>query len=117
MPHPDSKFPDPAFEPVDAGRKSGYEEAGVHFVPGYFLTLRDAMETAFGASDADADADAGVWDWNPSPDDVRNQRQKYQESNSCTIRSSGALLALLAASKGNIGQARSVPSKIPRCQF
>ncbi|WP_099864877.1 conjugal transfer protein TrbE [Pararhizobium haloflavum] len=37
--YPDSVFPDPASALVDAERKAGFEEAGTHFVSGYFLTL------------------------------------------------------------------------------
>ncbi len=37
--YPDSQFPDPASALVDAERKAGFEEAGMHFVSGYFLTF------------------------------------------------------------------------------
>ena len=37
--YPDSMFPDPASALVDAERKAGFEEAGAHFVSGYFLTF------------------------------------------------------------------------------
>ena len=37
--YPDSTFPDPASALVDAERKAGFEEAGTHFVSGYFLTF------------------------------------------------------------------------------
>jgi type IV secretion system protein TrbE len=37
--YPDSAFPDPASALVDAERKAGFEEAGTHFVSGYFLTF------------------------------------------------------------------------------
>lgn len=37
--YPDSKFPDPASDLVDAERKAGFEEVGAHFVSGYFLTF------------------------------------------------------------------------------
>ncbi|HTO28706.1 MAG TPA: conjugal transfer protein TrbE, partial [Devosia sp.] len=37
--YPDSTFPDPASALVDAERKAGFEEAGAHFVSGYFLTF------------------------------------------------------------------------------
>ncbi len=37
--YPDSQFPDPASALVDAERKAGFEEAGTHFVSGYFLTF------------------------------------------------------------------------------
>jgi type IV secretion/conjugal transfer VirB4 family ATPase len=37
--YPDSVFPDPASALVDAERKAGFEEAGTHFVSGYFLTF------------------------------------------------------------------------------
>ena len=37
--YPDSSFPDPASALVDAERKAGFEEAGAHFVSGYFLTF------------------------------------------------------------------------------
>jgi type IV secretion system protein VirB4 len=37
--YPDSKFPDAASALVDAERKAGFEEAGTHFVSGYFLTF------------------------------------------------------------------------------
>lgn len=37
--YPDSRFPDAASALVDAERKAGFEEAGTHFVSGYFLTF------------------------------------------------------------------------------
>ncbi|NSZ48754.1 conjugal transfer protein TrbE [Agrobacterium vitis] len=37
--YPNSIFPDPASALVDAERKADFEEAGVHFVSGYFLTF------------------------------------------------------------------------------
>ncbi|SCB39717.1 conjugal transfer protein TrbE [Rhizobium multihospitium] len=37
--YPDSQFPDPASGLVDAERKADFEEAGAHFVSGYFLTF------------------------------------------------------------------------------
>ncbi|MEP2285470.1 MAG: conjugal transfer protein TrbE, partial [Nitratireductor sp.] len=37
--YPDSAFPDAASALVDAERKAGFEEAGTHFVSGYFLTF------------------------------------------------------------------------------
>jgi len=37
--YPDSTFPDPASGLVDAERKADFEEAGAHFVSGYFLTF------------------------------------------------------------------------------
>lgn len=37
--YPNSQFPDPASALVDAERKAGFEEAGTHFVSGYFLTF------------------------------------------------------------------------------
>ncbi|SDH02802.1 MULTISPECIES: conjugal transfer protein TrbE [Hyphomicrobiales] len=37
--YPDSMFPDAASALVDAERKAGFEEAGSHFVSGYFLTF------------------------------------------------------------------------------
>jgi len=37
--YPDSTFPDPASALLDAERKAGFEEAGTHFVSGYFLTF------------------------------------------------------------------------------
>jgi type IV secretion system protein TrbE len=37
--YPDSQFPDPASGLVDEERKSVFEEAGTHFVSGYFLTF------------------------------------------------------------------------------
>lgn len=37
--YPDSRFPDEASALVDAERKAGFEEAGTHFVSGYFLTF------------------------------------------------------------------------------
>lgn len=37
--YPDSTFPDAASALVDAERKAGFEEAGTHFVSGYFLTF------------------------------------------------------------------------------
>ncbi|MFN8682556.1 conjugal transfer protein TrbE [Paracoccus sp. P2] len=37
--YPDSRFPDPASALVDAERKADFEQAGSHFVSGYFLTL------------------------------------------------------------------------------
>lgn len=37
--YPDSIFPDAASALVDAERKAGFEEAGTHFVSGYFLTF------------------------------------------------------------------------------
>ena len=37
--YPDSAFPDPASALLDAERKAGFEEAGSHFVSGYFLTF------------------------------------------------------------------------------
>jgi type IV secretion system protein VirB4 len=37
--YPESTFPDPASAIVDAERKADFEEAGAHFVSGYFLTF------------------------------------------------------------------------------
>jgi len=37
--YPNSIFPDPASAIVDAERKADFEEAGAHFVSGYFLTF------------------------------------------------------------------------------
>ncbi|NTF47072.1 conjugal transfer protein TrbE [Rhizobium rhizogenes] len=37
--YPESAFPDPASGLVDAERKADFEEAGAHFVSGYFLTF------------------------------------------------------------------------------
>ncbi|QPC91570.1 conjugal transfer protein TrbE [Mesorhizobium sp. INR15] len=37
--YPESAFPDAASALLDAERKAGFEEAGVHFVSSYFLTL------------------------------------------------------------------------------
>ena len=37
--YPDSTFPDPASGLVEAERKADFEEAGSHFVSGYFLTF------------------------------------------------------------------------------
>ncbi|MCC0027282.1 conjugal transfer protein TrbE [Pseudooceanicola lipolyticus] len=37
--YPESRFPDPASALLDAERKAGFEEEGVHFISGYFLTL------------------------------------------------------------------------------
>lgn len=37
--YPASKFPDPASALVDAERRADFEEAGAHFVSGYFLTF------------------------------------------------------------------------------
>ncbi|NKL53447.1 conjugal transfer protein TrbE [Rhizobium leguminosarum] len=37
--YPESTFPDPASGLVDAERKADFEEAGAHFVSGYFLTF------------------------------------------------------------------------------
>jgi len=37
--YPDSTFPDPASGLIDAERKADFEEAGAHFVSGYFLTI------------------------------------------------------------------------------
>jgi len=37
--YPNSIFPDPASALVDAERKADFEEAGAHFVSGYFLTF------------------------------------------------------------------------------
>ena len=37
--YPDSTFPDPASGLVEAERKADFEEAGAHFVSGYFLTF------------------------------------------------------------------------------
>lgn len=37
--YPESLFPDPASALLDAERKAGFEEAGTHFVSGYFLTF------------------------------------------------------------------------------
>lgn len=37
--YPESLFPDPASALVDAERKAAFEEAGAHFVSGYFLTF------------------------------------------------------------------------------
>ena len=37
--YPGSQFPDPASALVDAERKATFEEAGTHFVSGYFLTF------------------------------------------------------------------------------
>jgi len=37
--YPTSQFPDPASGLVDAERKADFEEAGAHFVSGYFLTF------------------------------------------------------------------------------
>ncbi|WP_233253223.1 conjugal transfer protein TrbE [Paracoccus binzhouensis] len=37
--YPESLFPDPASALVDAERRAAFEEAGVHFVSGYFLTF------------------------------------------------------------------------------
>ncbi len=37
--YPNSFFPDPASALVDAERKADFEEAGAHFVSGYFLTF------------------------------------------------------------------------------
>ena len=37
--YPASQFPDAASALVDAERKAGFEEAGTHFVSGYFLTF------------------------------------------------------------------------------
>lgn len=37
--YPDSTFPDPASGLVEAERRAGFEEAGAHFVSGYFLTF------------------------------------------------------------------------------
>jgi type IV secretion system protein VirB4 len=37
--YPDSGFPDPASALLDAERKAAFEEAGTHFVSGYFLTF------------------------------------------------------------------------------
>lgn len=37
--YPNSVFPDPASALVDAERKADFEEAGAHFVSGYFLTF------------------------------------------------------------------------------
>ncbi|WKW52044.1 conjugal transfer protein TrbE [Rhodomicrobium lacus] len=37
--YPDSQFPDPASGLVDEERKAAFEEAGTHFVSGYFLTI------------------------------------------------------------------------------
>ncbi len=37
--YPDSIFPDPASGLVEAERRAGFEEAGSHFVSGYFLTF------------------------------------------------------------------------------
>ncbi len=37
--YPDSTFPDPASGLVEAERRAGFEEAGSHFVSGYFLTF------------------------------------------------------------------------------
>ncbi|MQW87838.1 conjugal transfer protein TrbE [Sinorhizobium saheli] len=37
--YPDSTFPDPASGLVDAERKGDFEEAGAHFVSGYFLSF------------------------------------------------------------------------------
>ncbi|MFJ6327657.1 MULTISPECIES: conjugal transfer protein TrbE [unclassified Rhizobium] len=37
--YPASQFPDPASGLVDAERKADFEEAGAHFVSGYFLTF------------------------------------------------------------------------------
>ena len=37
--YPGSQFPDPASALLDAERKAAFEEAGTHFVSGYFLTF------------------------------------------------------------------------------
>ncbi|MFC5393997.1 conjugal transfer protein TrbE [Bosea vestrisii] len=37
--YPDSLFPDPASDLVDAERKAEFEEEGIHFVSSYFLTF------------------------------------------------------------------------------
>lgn len=37
--YPESRFPDPASALVDAERKADFEEAGAHFISGYFLTF------------------------------------------------------------------------------
>jgi len=37
--YPESLFPDPASALVDAERRAAFEEAGAHFVSGYFLTF------------------------------------------------------------------------------
>ncbi|GAA5542282.1 conjugal transfer protein TrbE [Brucella sp. NBRC 113783] len=37
--YPDNQFPDPASGLVDAERKADFEEEGVHFVSGYYLTF------------------------------------------------------------------------------
>ena len=37
--YPDNHFPDPASGLVDAERKADFEEAGAHFVSGYYLTF------------------------------------------------------------------------------
>ena len=37
--YPDSQFPEAASALLDAERKAGFEEAGTHFVSGYFLTF------------------------------------------------------------------------------
>lgn len=37
--YPDSRFPDAASALLDAERKAGFEEAGTHFISGYFLTI------------------------------------------------------------------------------
>ncbi|MFU0506318.1 conjugal transfer protein TrbE [Pseudaminobacter sp. NGMCC 1.201702] len=37
--YPESLFPDPASALVDAERKADFEEAGTHFISGYFLTF------------------------------------------------------------------------------
>ncbi|RWG80077.1 MAG: conjugal transfer protein TrbE [Mesorhizobium sp.] len=37
--YPESQFPDPASQLVDAERKADFEEEGVHFVSSYFLTF------------------------------------------------------------------------------
>ena len=37
--YPKSRFPDPASALVDAERKADFEEAGAHFISGYFLTF------------------------------------------------------------------------------
>ena len=47
--YPDSQFPEAASALLDAERKAGFEEAGAHFVSGYFLTflwLPPAEDTA-----------------------------------------------------------------------
>ncbi|MDF2142621.1 conjugal transfer protein TrbE [Paenirhodobacter sp. CAU 1674] len=37
--YPESRFPDPASALLDAERKAAFEEQGMHFISGYYLTL------------------------------------------------------------------------------